>query len=44
MWIVSGRFGMAIMSESKGDSSIDNDLSWLLSFAITDNRFTIGAV
>ena len=37
MWIVSGRFEMAITYESKGDFSIDNDSSWLLSFATTDN-------
>ena len=35
MWIVSGSFGMATTFESKGDFSIDNDLSWLLSCATT---------
>ncbi len=43
MWIIFVHFGMAIMFESKGYFSIDNDLSWLLSFATTDNRLTIGA-
>lgn len=39
MWIVSGRFGMAITSESRGDIWIDNVLSCLRSFATIDKEF-----
>ena len=44
MWIVSGSFGMAITFESKGDFSIGNDLSWLLSCATTDNGIRAAAL
>jgi hypothetical protein len=43
MWIVSARFGMAMMSESRAGFSIDNDLRSLLSCATTENGLTIGA-
>jgi hypothetical protein len=40
--IVSARFGLAITSESMGDSSIANDLSRTVFFGMIVNRFTIG--
>jgi hypothetical protein len=42
MSIVSARFGLAITSESRGDSSIGNDLSWTAFFGMIVSRFTIG--
>lgn len=34
--------GRTITSESKGDSSIANDLSWTVFFEMIVNRFAIG--
>jgi hypothetical protein len=41
MSIAFGRSGRAIRSESTGDSSIANDLSWTVFFGMIVNRFTI---
>jgi hypothetical protein len=38
MSIVSSRFGLAITSESRGDSSIANDLSWTVFFGMIGSR------
>jgi hypothetical protein len=42
MSIAFGRLGRAITLESRGDSSIVNDLSWTVFFGMIVNRFTIG--
>lgn len=38
MSIVCARFGLATTSESRGDSSIANDLSWTFFFGMIINR------
>ncbi len=38
MSIVSARFGLGITSESRDGSSIANDLSWTIFFAMTGSR------
>ena len=38
MSIISARFGLAIMSESKGDSLIANDLRWTVFFGMIGRR------
>jgi hypothetical protein len=43
MSIVSARFGLAITSESRGDSAIANDLSWIVFFGMIGSRIAYKA-
>jgi hypothetical protein len=42
MSIISGRFGLAITSGSRGDSSIGNASSWRIFYGTIGSRFIIG--